>query len=198
MTDSLQDKIDRIYAALGTSVEKDMTRLPAEVTSTPRFLRIHQDFSGAQSQAELENLAYSLVHNIANLRDHLRKWAKAHGKDPDAVDQAVEECAPLQTICDLSNADKHGGHGRQTWSGRRPSLANVTRVLRLTTKPEKGSRVVARLGRIPRISGDGTAEAILTGEVVDENGQTVGTLHALAAEGVRAWEKLLRDYKIGP
>ena len=196
MGDRLEDRIGRIHAALGAAVEKDMAALPATVSRTPRMIFFCQDFSGGQNQAELDNLAHSLIYNVAHLYDHLRKWAKTHDRDPDQVDQKVKQCTALQIVCDLSNVDKHGGHGRTTWSGRKLSLTDVTRVLRLTTRPEKGSRVAARLGRIPVVSGDGTAEGVLTGQVLDENGGAVGDLHKVVCAAVAAWECLLEEWGV--
>jgi len=196
MADRLKDRIDRIHAALGAAVEKNMTALPASVRKTPRMIFFCQDFSGGQSQAQLDNLAHSLIYNIAHLCDHLRKWAKVNGRDPDQVAQTVKQCEALRAICDLSDIDKHAGHARNPRSAKKLSLDNVTRVLRLRTRPEKGSRVVARLGRIPVISGDGTAEGILTGDVLDESGNKVGDLHELASEAVAAWECLLKEWEV--
>ena len=192
--DQLRQRVERIHAALNTTVERDMARLPATVEISEELVSVLHDFSGGSSAAELENLSQSLIHNVAHLRDHLKKWAKANDRCRAKVDDAIRNSFALQVISDLANVDKHGGAGRESWSGKQPRLTNVTRSLRMATREEEGSWMVVVFGRTPIVSGDGSAEAVLTGDVLDEDGCRIGDLHTLAGEAVAAWEELLRCY----
>jgi hypothetical protein len=75
MNNAILQRISRIYAAIGSIEEDDPHKLKATVICTEKIKAVIQDFRGGFSDDELSNLAYSVIHNIANLRDHLRRWA---------------------------------------------------------------------------------------------------------------------------
>ena len=87
MDPDLLQRIRRIYSAIRTAEESDPNKLKAIIISTDRIVGVHQDFRGGLSTDELSNIAHSMIHNIANLRDHLRKWAHHNGKDKENVNK---------------------------------------------------------------------------------------------------------------
>ena len=145
--DELLTRIRRIYASINALREFDMGKLPAKVIQNDRVVGVLQDFSGGLSEEDIANLAFVVIHNIANLQDHLRQWAARNGKDKTEVDATFNASQYLQLIHDLSNNDKHGypphGGGR---SGLAPMLINLRRQMQLTTKAQPGSSVVMTLG----------------------------------------------------
>ena len=192
----LIQRIRRIYAAIDASEERDLTKLSAVVFDTGRVRGVFQDFSGGAREEEFANIAHSLIHNIANLQDHLKRWAARNGQDKSKVDEAFHASTALQVIQDLSNNDKHGYPPRDGGhSGVCPRLVDPRRILRMTTKAEKGSSVVMTLGPggVPQVSGSGTAVAIVTGDIVDKDGNTLGDLHAMASEAVARWHKVAKE-----
>lgn len=46
---------------------------------------------------------------------------------------------------------------------------------------------------VPRIAGDGTGVAVITGDVVDEDGNAIGDLHEIELRAVKSWEVLLKE-----
>lgn len=199
MDDAIRQRISRIYAAIGSIEEADPRKLKATVIQTEKVYGVFQDFRGGLSADELYNQAHAVIHNIANLRDNLRRWAANNGHDKDKVDTAVNNSFELQVIQDLSNNDKHGypprdgGHSKQS-----PQLIDVNRVMRLQTQAKKGSMVAMTLGPggIPKFHGDGTAKAVVTGEVVDNGNGRIGDLYEIAIKAVDAWERLLAEFGI--
>ncbi len=75
MDDTISVRISRIYAAVGAAEEHDPNKLKATVIQTDEVRGVLQDFRGALTDDELSNQAHTVIHNIANLRDHLRRWA---------------------------------------------------------------------------------------------------------------------------
>ena len=51
--------------------------------------------------------------------------------------------------------------------------------MRMTTKPEKDSFVGLTLDRqgVPKVIGDGNAKVIITGDILDRDGNKIGDLH---------------------
>lgn len=199
MVDSILQRISRIYAAVGSIKEDDPQKLKATVIQTEKIKAVFQDFRGGYSDDDLSNQAHSVIHNIANLRDHLRRWASHHDQDKNKVDQTVDNSPELQIIRDLSNNDKHGYPPRDGGrSGQYPQLTEINRVIRLQTQTTKGSMIAMTIGAggVPNFIGDGTAKAVVTGDVVDKDGNRIGDLYEIANRAVRAWEQLLADYKL--
>ncbi len=196
MDDAISQRISRIYAAIGAIEESDPQKLKATVIQTEKVYAVFQDFRGGYSDDELSNQAHTVIHNIANLRDNLRRWAANNGHDKNKVDAAVNNSFELQVIQDLSNNDKHGypphdgGHSKKS-----PKLIEINRVMRLQTQAKKGSVVAMTLGHgIPQFHGDGTAKAVVTGDVVDSVNGSIGDLYEISIKSVEAWERLLADF----
>lgn len=195
--DTILQRINRIYAAIGAIEENDPKKLRATVIQTDKIKAVFQDFRGSFSDDDLSNYAHTVIHNIANLQDHLRRWAAHNGHEKTKVDQIVANSLDLQIIKDLSDNDKHGYPRRDGgYSGKYPQLVNINRVMQLKTQAKKGSTSGMTLGTdgVPKFFGDGTAKAIITGDVVNNNNNRIGDLHEIATKAVEAWEQLLADF----
>ena len=199
MDDAILQRISRIYAAIGAVEEDDPNKLRATVVQTDKIKAVFQDFREGFSDDDLSNYAHSVIHNIANLRDHLRRWAAHNGQDKTKVDQTIDNSLDLQIIRDLSNNDKHGYPPRDGGhSGKCPQLIEINRVMQLQTQATKGSTIGMTLGAggVLRFFGDGTAKAVITGDVVDNDKNSIGDLYDIANKAIEAWEQLLADFGI--
>jgi len=197
MDDTIRQRISRIYAAIGAIEETDPQKLKATVIQTDKIHAVIQDFRGGFSDHELSNQAHTVIHNIANLRDHLRRWVAQNGQDVDKVDQTVDNCLDLQIMQDLSDNDKHGYPPRNSGrSGKCPQLIKINRVMCLQTQAKKGSMIAMTIGPggVPKFIGDGSAKAVVTGDVVDEAKNRIGDLYEITSNAVEAWERLLVEF----
>jgi hypothetical protein len=197
MDDTIQQRISRIYAAIGAIEEHDPRKLKATVIDSDKIKAVLQDFRGALSDDELSNQVHTVIHNIASLRDHLRRWATQNGQDKTKVDQAIDNSLDLQVVQDLSNNDKHGYPPRDGGrSGKYPRLVEINRVMCLQTQAKIGSMISMTIGHdgVPKFSGDGSAKAVVTGEVIDNAKNRMGDLYEIAIRAVEAWERLLAEY----
>lgn len=195
--DELLNRLHRIYSAVSVTAEFDMAKLPGKVFRSEHVVGVFQDFSGGLSEHDIMNAAQSVIHNVASLHDHLKKWARANGKDSNKVDVACSNSLDLQIVRDLSDQDKHGGDRRDGgFSKKSPRLRDVRRQMTLTTQPKAGSSVTMTLGPRgePVIHGDGAAKAIITADVVDKDGHVLGDLFEIEERCVQAWESLLVGY----
>jgi hypothetical protein len=195
----LLNRLGRIYAAVKASTEFDMTKLPAKILPGGGTVGFWQDFTGNRSEHDIENAAQDVIHNIASLKGHLKRWAVANKKDKTRVDAAFNKSAELQIIEDLWNNDKHGYPPRNEGCSRKaPKLRNIRSLMKLTTQAKIGSFVTLTLGPggVPNIKGDGSAYAVITGDVVDKDGNMLGDLFNIEKGAVEAWESLLTDYGI--
>ena len=197
--DVLISRVQRLYASIGATEETDISKFMPKVISDGNLVEFYQDWSGGRSDAELANTAHMLIYNIANLKDLLKKWAVRSGKDRTKVDDAFKRSEALKIIKDLSNNDRHGYYPQKRGnSGKSPRVDRITNVMQMTTKPEKGSFVSLTLNRqgVPQIAGSGTAKVIVTGDILDRDGNKIGDLHKTALEAVEVWEKVLSDFSL--
>jgi hypothetical protein len=197
--DELLKRLHCIYASIDAATEIDMSKLPAKMFQGRDCIGFVQDFAGNLSEHDIENAAQTIIHNIASLQDNLARWAARNGKDKTKVATAFDKSFDLQIIKDLWNNYKHGHPPRNSGHSKRtPKLVSVGRHMKLTTQGKAGSFVVMTLDAAgaPKIGGDGSACAVITGDVVDGSGAKIGDLFEIEERAIQAWEALLLDYGV--
>jgi hypothetical protein len=195
--DDLILRLRRIYAAIGETIDTDISKYPATVQQNDRMTSMWQDFRGGLSHEQLLNLAFSLAYNVFILRDHLLNWASGRPGGREQVLDFFKTSMPLKIVADLCNADKHGYPPDRPWTDLVPSLGEVTRPLQITAKPGAGwfMYTVGADGR-PRTYGEGEAKVVLSADVLDKDGNRIGDLVELVEKAVTDWEKLLVELGI--
>jgi len=203
-TDDLINKVRRIYSAIDAVEENDLAKFTPKMANSGKQITISLDFSDGLDNEQLSNIAYSLIHNIANLKNPLKKWAANNAKDKNQVDIAFNNSEALKIIQDLSNNDKHGYPPRDAGlSGKAPKLNNIERFMQLSTGTEANSSVGVAIPLFaaqqkPQITttGSGTAKVVITGTIIDKDGKPIGDLHTTALDAIKAWDSVLINYNI--
>ena len=199
MTGDLRERVRRIYAALGETVEEDVSTLKPKVIRHETSTEVFQNFRGGLTQEQIVNVAHTAIHNIANLGDHLRQWAKRNSLDPRRVDKTIADSLDLKVIIDLSNVDKHGYPPRDRGlSGKALRLVDVDRVMRISSGPEphSGAFVLMTPTPLPHVHGSGSVDVVVTGRVIDDSDNLVGELQDFMNNAVAAWEALLQEFAL--
>jgi len=197
--DDLNSRIRCLHTAIGATEETDISKFMPMVTSDGKRVCSYYDWRDGRSDEELDNAIHILIYNIANLRDLLRKWADQNGKARTKVDDAFRKSLALRIMQDLSNNHRHGyDPARHSHSGKSPRVDNITTVMQMTTKPGKGSVVSLTVDRqgVPRVAGSGTAKVIITGYILDRDGNKICDLHETMLEAVEVWETVLDDFDV--
>jgi len=197
--DDLRFRIKRIFAAVDSVIETDISKCMPKVIKDGRRIGIYQDWSHGLSNAEISNIAHMLIYNVANLKDHLKKWAERNGKEKNKVYAAFKSSEVLKIVKDLSNNDRHGYDPKKRGnSGKSPRVDKINTVMQMTTMPKKGSFVSLTLNRqgVPKIAGSGTAKVIITGDIIDKDGNRIGDLYKTLLEACQVWEKVLGDFGV--
>jgi hypothetical protein len=195
-TATLVQKIQRLHAAVGSTEDRDISKYLGLVIKPGEYLA-RQDFSGGLGDPEIHNLAAGVIRSISDLRDHLKVWAAANGRDKGAVDSTIKQCQELALIMDLANFDKHGKHDREGgWSGKAPQLKDVKRYLTVTGDARSvpfGLRPSA-LGGLEPFGGDG-GKVIVSGDVVLNDGKILSLMY-LQQKAIEAWQRLFQQFGI--
>ena len=116
MSESVEMRIERIYSSVRCAIDKDFEKFKPKVVSTKTIHGFYQDFRGGMSDADLSNAAGIILHNIASLEDHLRKWSNRLLKNPIHVHFLIR-------LRKLSLREITSGFSRN-WLFQQPAKAN--------------------------------------------------------------------------
>jgi hypothetical protein len=197
--EDLLQRIKCLYASIKMLQEFDIGKFPAKITQNERMRAIFQDFSGGASKEDFHNNTIIAIHNLANFRDHIKKWARESGKDPARVEEIFEGSLALKLIQDLSDKDKHAYPKRDGgYSKKDPTIRDLRKSFRMKTGAEKGSKVSMTFNSdgSPHLTGNGTGLVITTGDVIDKDSKRIGDLLEIELDAVLAWESLLNEWEI--
>jgi hypothetical protein len=191
--DPLVRRVRRVRHALGLTRDEAVEAIKVHHSSTERGQATLVDFNQGRSLEELENVAFSLLANIASLKDHLKSWCKSNGVQFRG-DTLINANRDVAIVHDLWNIDKHAELDRAPRSGLKPALRELRQSMVLSSGTTAGSAVSfsldPRTGRpVIQTTGGGSAALVIDAQVVDENGTILGTLQGICASTLDAWEK---------
>lgn len=193
-TTQLIAKIDRLRAAVGATEDRDLSKIKATVTQTANMVHVQHDFRGDLTQAQIDNMAWAVIRAIADLKDHLNKWAAAHGQQRDAGEVAVRSSPELALVVDLANFDKHGAHDRNGGqSGQFPELRNLRRGLRISTVAGPGAVAGMQILPTGEIRTIGNAAVTILGEIHLRDGRQIEIGYA-QQRAIEAWERAFGQF----
>lgn len=195
-SDELTFRIRCIYAAIGNIEETNLENYSPKVERNGNKVTVYQDWSGGLSDEQRTNYIETIINNIASFEYYLNKWADNNNHDKNKIKATFESSKALNIIHDLWNNVKHAGSSRNSKSGLFPIIDNINSTMQMTTKPEKGSYTNLTFNRqgVPIVSGDGDAKVIITGDILDKDGNKIGDLYDTLLKGIKDWEKVLREF----
>jgi hypothetical protein len=180
---AIEQKLKQMYAALGGMELTD--KLP---TIKPQVKRIGNqdvkvfDLNQAADGATAANQVSLLLNNIACLKDHLKDWCNKNGKAFTGED-LINNNKDVAIIHDLWNLDKHAELNRRSRSGLSPRLQSPP----VAAIVPKGFSFVLDFKMVDdRLKSQ--ANLRIAAIVVDEHGNSLGSLEDIALRAVTAWE----------
>lgn len=189
MDDVIATRLRLLLAAIDENFGEDISSCdPTWKADGSQLKEFVQDWTGGETVEAMHNRVHVIVSKISSLEDYLRKWARARGQDPKEVSDFLKQSAAFCVIRDLDNLEKHGGSGRDGWSGRDPRIENLDKRLRVT--PGTGTTITISRAA-PKVEGDGKVETFVTGIVVDRDGKRIGELHEIFDDAFSHIEALL-------
>ena len=139
---------------------------------------------GLKSHAEIDDAARNLLIWIWNAKDYLKQWARANGKNPQSVEDAINADLDLPICGDLANLSKHGKltdsrsglfpyFGKVSYSIPHITLSSITfRAYEVETQVADPNLVTVSLS------------------VFDKAGKEIGDAFEYAARGIAALERI--------
>jgi hypothetical protein len=179
----LNSRLERIYISINTKLED----------GTAEYLRFNREtgsFSSNPNQV-LEKIL-SIVSNLSNLKDHLKKAATSKGVDKNLIEKEIENYLPLKLIIDINNAEKHGYPVTSKRSNLDPKIVNVSSGLKVVGD-EATSISIHPDGRIEQ---SGNVETILDADIVDFHNNKICKFSELRIKSIDAWEKIILKFSL--
>ena len=140
------------------------------------------DLNQAADGATAANQVSLLLNNVACLKDHLKAWCNKNGK-PFTGEDLINNNQDVAIIHDLWNLDKHAELNRPSRSGLSPRLQSPP----VAAIVPKGSSFVLDFKMVDgRLQSQ--ANLRIAAIVVDERGNSLGSLEDIALRAVTAWE----------
>jgi hypothetical protein len=185
---SIEPKIEQMYKALEEMKITDRPSVTPEIKRTAGSLSVSFDFSKGADSLTAANRVSQLIANIACLKDHLKVWCKNNSK-PFEGEALLDSNREVAIVHDLWNLDKHAELNRPSRSGLSPRFSNPPRCtmeLRAEAgKPQPESLIPVAGGGVIRSKG---ASLRIFADVVDKDGNALGSLEDICEKAVAAWE----------
>ena len=190
----VQTRLEMIYASIGEQFTYGQAALETthtEVKSEGKERSISISFFNPDDKPKVLNQINSIISNLANLKDCLKRKIKQQGEDPKVIEDEINDSPYLQVILDLSNQVKHGYPLTMTRrSGKDPLIKNVGRTLSPSDKPDN----------IRHERNDGSAMmnmmVKITADITDPQGNLLYRLDDLVEGALSAWEQTVEKYNI--
>jgi hypothetical protein len=180
---TIEQKLQQMYAALRGMELKD--KLP---TIQPQVRRIGNqdvkvfDLNQAADGATAANQVSLLLNNVGCLKDHLRAWCNKNSR-PFTGEDLINNNRDVAIIHDLWNLDKPAELNRRSRSGLSPRFQSPP----VAAIAPKGSSFVLDFRMVDGHL-QGQANLRIAAIVVDEHGNSLGSLEDIALRAVTAWE----------
>lgn len=187
----MEQRVRRMHAAMANLHSENIEALKAQkgVEGYPYFT--HLDFNEGASDDEMQNSVYTLISNIASLKDHLKAWCKSHGVE-FLGDKLIDANENVSIIHDLWNIDKHYELSRPPRSGFTPKVVNIKRVMVLA--PASNSSASFTFDPVSgNVKTQGGAGLAISADVIDENGIEKGHFKVICKNATKAWGQALCD-----
>ncbi|MCK4846973.1 MAG: hypothetical protein KAS88_04815 [Deltaproteobacteria bacterium] len=194
MDEEIASRLERIFSAIGETVNIDFTDIKQKSTKTNSGSTHIIDFNGGYTDEQLSNLAHMAISNVASLTDHIIRWVRRNNKDKKIFDELFAGSLNIMAIKDLDNNDKHGYPPRNKGLTKKSiKLMKVKRSLKISsTPPGVASPTTHKNSPIKIVQGD--AKLVITAPIVDEDDNTFGELHNCLMSAISEYEQIILAY----
>lgn len=187
---NVQTRLEKIYSSVGEQFSYGHTALDLAHTEV-KDNSISFSFFNPDDKSKVLNQINSVVANLANIKDCLKKKLEQRGDDPKIIENKINNSQYLQIILDLSNQEKHGYPLTKTRrSDKDPLIKNIGRALSPSNKPDNV--------RYEKSDGSAIMNVMvkITADITDSQGNLLYRLDELVENSLNFWEQIIKKYNI--
>ena len=185
----IETRVRQMLRSLGELSETDLSGLHGHVSKTETTITTTLDLRAQADVIGLANRASALINNMARLKDHLKEWCKSNAKNPERVEDLINNNHAVGVLYDLWNVEKHFKLDRKPRSGVTPRLLIHGQEIVIGGGGASSSSIIldTHLGGF-NVVPTGDVRMRLVADVVDESGNIVGDFEKLCLEAANAWQ----------
>jgi len=173
--DDIRTRLNRTYKSLDIRYDEAVEKhIRIEKWADGRGESWH--FGDEEEKPETVNKVMTILYNLASLKDHLKNGFKKSNLDSKVIDKEIDESLHLQVLIDIVNQDKHGSPLRNPRSTKSPKLMGLGNGMRMAD---------------PR-TGEEKFTMVISGTIIDKNGERIFGLDELVETCFAKWEKLFK------
>jgi hypothetical protein len=193
-------RIGRLYAGLGAIASTNFEGVTVEISGfdSNGFPKFSLNAQGNYSQDDLEFIAASSIHAVANFVDHCVAACQMLGIPETEPFKVTAGSLSLRILRDLDTKDKHPASKRND-SDLFPQLIDVRRIIRMVGSKDNPGRFEFTFGVNSKqisVLDRNQIDTVITGVVKNaKTGAMIAPLHFLLEDGVSQWEKFLTQYR---
>ena len=193
--DDINSRLKRLYLSLGQRFETNIfEHEQSKVARDGNKVTVTISFDGKHDVDETRNRINTIISNLANLKDHLKTKLKQKGGNPQEIENEINQSLPLQLVLDLNNQEKHGYPLKETKRSKKdPKIINVSKGI--SSIPGMNATRFIR----DSITGAGHTDnmaVVITGEVVDGQGNLLYSFNDLINRSSDAWETIVTKFHL--
>lgn len=148
---------------------------------------------GAMDETEMIERIFSVINNIAVLKDHLENKLELIGKNPKPVEDMINSSKALSLVLDLWNQDKHGYPLKKTnRSNLHPRVVNVDQGIVILDSANKASVSFTITEDNASYASSENAAIAISGEVVDGSGKFIISVENMFRQAITDLECFLK------
>jgi hypothetical protein len=189
----LNARLKRLGLALGRQYELDIksnVKVVREVEGN-----VHKiGFSfGNLNELESTERILNVINNIASLKDHLKNALKKNKKNPQLVEDMIDNSYSWKLLLDLWNQDKHGAPlKKMNRSKKNPKIIDVNQGLVIQRGGSSASVTFEITENEASYSSSQNAAVAISGSIVDESGNFLISVENMFREALTELELFMK------
>lgn len=191
----IKSRLDRTLASMNARFDDDYKKhTNIKFIETKGGTGVSLTF-GKDSKADVEAKIFSVLHNLASLKDHLKNCLQKNGHDKNLVENEINSSLHLQVLIDLVNADKHEYPLTKTKrSNKDPIIKNAEQALKIGGT-KAGDVSEATIGNDGHLIVHGVPPKItITADICDSSGNLLFNLNTLVDNCYSKWDEIAKKY----
>lgn len=192
----IQSRLNRMYSSVDQRFDDDV-RKHVKMTDEPhdqgRVFRL--SFDASHNEDEALNSILSIIGNIANLKDHLKKKYANDGGNPKDIENEIDNSPFLQLVIDLHNGDKHGYPLTTKRSYKDPVIENIGRAISISADANNNTSYFT-FSPDGQFESSGNSTIVITADIKDSQGKIICSFDELVDSSIQEWEKIITKFNL--
>ena len=195
---NIKSRLERIYSSINKRFEEDhgeSIKVETKGTDKGKIVKgttFKVSFDRNKKESDTLNKVFLILHNLANLKDHLKNILNKRADDPQVIEKEINNSIYLQVVLDLSNQEKHGYPLTKTRRSLKDPLIKNIQYSMLVTAGLSSFSIDLLSGQ----SKTANCPIVIDADIFDSKGNHMFRLDELIDNAMADWEAMIKKFKI--